>query len=157
MKIKLVVISKTDKKYLIDGIALYAQRIVRYVPFEIVEIPDLKNAKSLPVEDQKKKEGDLLLQKVEKGSMLVLLDDKGQHFTSVEFAQFVQGKMNLGLKELVFAIGGPYGFSQEVYAAASGQVSLSKMTFSHQIIRLLFAEQLYRAFTILKGEPYHHE
>ncbi len=157
MKIQLVVISKTDQKYLQEGVQEYVKRLSRYISFEFIEIPDLKNAKNLSFEEQKKKEGELILQKIEKGAEVILLDDKGKDFSSVQFSKFLQDKMNLATRNLCFVIGGPYGFSNDVYSVASSKLSLSKMTFSHQMVRLIFLEQLYRGFTILKGEPYHHE
>ncbi len=157
MKIKLLAIGKTDDKSLQALIATYQERLKHYVKFELAIIPDIKNAKNLSQKQQKEKEGLLLLSKLQAGDQLVLLDEKGKDFRSVEFSNFLQKKMNSGFKQLVFVIGGPYGFSEEVYQRAQGKISLSKMTFSHQMIRLFFTEQLYRAFTILKNEPYHHE
>ena len=157
MKIKLLAIGKTDHKQLMQLISEYQKRLTHYVRFELEIIADIKNAKNLSELQQKEKEGQLILSKIQTSGQLLLLDDKGKHFTSIEFSQFLQKKMNTGLKQLVFVIGGPYGFSEEVYKKASGKISLSKMTFSHQMIRLFFIEQLYRGFTILKNEPYHHE
>lgn len=157
MKIKLVVIGKTDERYLIDGIENYHKRILHYLPFEYQVIPDLKKTRKLSEEQQKEKEGELILGQIKAGDELILLDEQGQTFRSTEFARFLEKKMLGGLKTLVFVIGGPYGFSEAVYQKAAGKVSLSKMTFSHQLVRLVFSEQLYRALTILKGEPYHHE
>lgn len=157
MKIKLLAIGKTDDKSLQALIGTYQERLKHYVKFELAIIPDIKNAKNLSQKQQKEKEGLLLLSKLQAGDQLVLLDEKGRDFRSVEFSNFLQKKMNSGFKQLVFVIGGPYGFSEEVYQRAQGKISLSKMTFSHQMIRLFFTEQLYRAFTILKNEPYHHE
>jgi len=157
MKVSLIVISKTIQPYLRDGLQEYLQRLKHYVSFEYIEIPDLKNVKNLSHDEQKKKEGELLLRKIEQNSNIILLDEKGKHFDSLQFANFIQEKMNVGTRNLVFLIGGPYGFSEEMYKAAHSQISLSKMTFSHQMVRLIFMEQLYRGFTILKGEPYHHQ
>ncbi|WP_299583222.1 23S rRNA (pseudouridine(1915)-N(3))-methyltransferase RlmH [uncultured Sunxiuqinia sp.] len=157
MKIKLLVIGKTDQKYLQEGLADYHKRIPHYLPFEFTVIPDLKNTRKLSEDQQKEKEGELILAQVKAGDELVLLDERGQTFRSTEFARFLEKKMLGGLKNLILVIGGPYGFSEAVYQRATGKVSLSKMTFSHQLIRLIFSEQLYRALTILKGEPYHHE
>jgi len=157
VKIKVIVIAKTDQKYLVDGIQEYVQRIGRYCPFEFIEIPALKNTKNLSFDEQKKKEGELIIQKTDAQSLVILLDDKGQQYTSVQFSKFIQQKMNMGTRELVFVVGGPYGFSPDVYALAQGQLSLSKLTFSHQMVRLIFVEQLYRAFSIMNNEPYHHE
>ncbi|WP_088322924.1 23S rRNA (pseudouridine(1915)-N(3))-methyltransferase RlmH [Polaribacter tangerinus] len=157
MKIKLLAIGKTDNKNLILLIDEYKKRLKHYIKFELEIIPDLKNTKNLSEIQQKEKEGELILSKIENTDNLILLDDKGKQFTSVEFSKYLQKKMNAGIKQLVFVIGGPYGFSEKVYQKSAGKVSLSKMTFSHQMIRLFVIEQLYRGFTILKNEPYHHE
>ena len=157
MKIKLIAIGKTDDKNLIQLIDNYQNRLKHYVKFELEIIPDIKNAKNLSESQQKEKEGELILAKLQNTDQLVLLDDKGKHFTSIEFSQYLQKKMNSGIKQLVLVIGGPYGFSEAVYKKANGKLSLSKMTFSHQMIRLFIIEQVYRGFTILKNEPYHHE
>jgi 23S rRNA (pseudouridine1915-N3)-methyltransferase len=135
----------------------YQKRLAHYIKFEFKIIPDIKNAKNLSESQQKEKEGVLILKELITTDQLVLLDEKGHEFRSLEFSCFLQKKMNSGIKQLVFVIGGPYGFSDTVYKKAQGKVSLSKMTFSHQMIRLFMVEQLYRAFTILKNEPYHHE
>jgi 23S rRNA (pseudouridine1915-N3)-methyltransferase len=157
MKIKLLAIGKTDNKNLIQLIEEYQNRLKHYIKFELEIIPDIKKGKHLSEVQQKEKEGALLLSKLQNTDQLVLLDDKGKHFTSVEFSQYLQKKMNAGIKQLVLVIGGPYGFSDAVYKKSNGKISLSKMTFSHQMIRLFIVEQLYRGFTILKNEPYHHE
>lgn len=157
MKIKLLAIGKTDDKNLSALIQTYQNRLKHYIKFEFEIIPDLKNAKNLSEVQQKEKEGELLLKKIQPTDKVLLLDDKGKDFTSVEFSKFLQKKMNSGIKTLVFIIGGPYGFSDELYKKAQGKVSFSKMTFSHQMIRVFVVEQVYRAFTILKNEPYHHE
>ncbi len=157
MKIRLLAIGKTDDKSLQTLTTVYAERLKHYVRFELTIIPDIKNVKNLSQKQQKEKEGSLLLSKLQTGDQLIVLDEKGKDFRSIEFSNFLQKKMNSGIKQLVFVIGGPYGFSEEVYKRAQGKVSLSKMTFSHQMIRLFFTEQVYRAFTILKNEPYHHE
>ncbi len=157
MKIKLLTIGKTDDKNLIQLIDTYQKRLNHYINFELEVIPDIKNVKNLSKNLQKEKEGELILKKISATDQLVLLDEKGKEFRSIEFSKFLQKKMNSGIKQLVFVIGGPYGFSKEVYQKAQGKVSLSKLTFSHQMIRLFMVEQLYRAFTILKNEPYHHE
>ena len=157
MKIKLLAIGKTDHKQLMQLISEYQKRLTHYVRFELEIIADIKNAKNLSELQQKEKEGQLIISKIQPSDQLVLLDDKGKHFSSIEFSHYLQKKMNSSIKQLVFVIGGPYGFSEEVYKKASGRISLSKMTFSHQMIRLFFIEQLYRGFTILKNEPYHHE
>lgn len=157
MKIKLLAIGKTDDKHLTELIKLYQNRLKHYIKFELEIIPDIKNAKNLSEEQQKEKEGALILSKLQTTDQLILLDDKGKQYTSIEFSNFLQKKMNAGLKQLVLVIGGPYGFSEEVYKKANGKLSLSKMTFSHQMIRLFIVEQIYRGFTILRNEPYHHE
>ncbi|MCF6356632.1 MAG: 23S rRNA (pseudouridine(1915)-N(3))-methyltransferase RlmH [Draconibacterium sp.] len=157
MKITLLVIGKTDATYLKEGLNEYLKRLKHYVNFEIEVIPDIKKAKNMGVENQKKREGELILSKKKSGKEIHLFDEKGKTFSSRELAKFIEKKMLSGLKELVFVIGGPYGFSDEVYKNASSKISLSRLTFSHQMVRLLCTEQIYRAFTILKGEPYHHD
>lgn len=157
MKIKLLAIGKTDDKNLQLLIEKYQDRLKHYVKFELEIIPDLKNVKNLSETEQKEKEGALILGKVSPTDQLVLLDDKGESHHSIGFSKFMQKKMNSGVKQLVLVIGGPYGFSEAVYNKAKGQLSFSKMTFSHQMIRLFVVEQIYRAFTILRNEPYHHE
>jgi 23S rRNA (pseudouridine1915-N3)-methyltransferase len=157
VKIKLIVIGKTDQAYLQEGVTVYHKRIPHYVPFEYLEIPDIRNTRKLSEGQQKEKEGELVLSRVKDGDALILLDEKGKTFSSVEFARFLEKNMLGGTKNLVFVVGGPYGFSDAVYTKAVEKVSLSAMTFPHQLIRLIFSEQLYRALTILKGEPYHHE
>jgi len=157
MKIKLLAIGKTDDKSLHALIQIYQERLRHYINFELVIIPELKNSKNLSENQQKEKEGDLLLKEMRSTDQLILLDEKGQEYRSIEFSRFLQKKMNSGVKQLVFVIGGPYGFSDKIYRKANGKVSFSKMTFSHQMIRLFVVEQIYRALTILKNEPYHHE
>jgi len=157
MKICLLVIGKTDEAYLQKGLELFLKRIPHYIPFEMKAIPDIKNSKNLSEDQQKEKEGELILQQLSTSDELFLLDEQGIEVSSVEFARFLEKKMISGIKRLVFVIGGPYGFSGSIYSRANGKVSLSKMTFSHQMVRLIFLEQLYRAMTILKGEPYHHQ
>lgn len=157
MKISLIVIGKTDASYFVDAINEYKNRLVHYIPFEMEVIPDIKNVKNLREEQQKEKEGELILKMLQPGDYLLLLDEHGKSFTSMEFATYLERKMHVVSKRLVFVIGGPYGFSEAVYKAASEKISLSKMTFSHQMIRLIFVEQIYRAMTILNNEPYHHE
>ncbi len=157
MKIALLVIGKTDASYFIESINEYKNRLVHYIPFEMLVIPDIKNVKNLSEIQQKEKEGELILKALQPGDYLVLLDEKGKEFTSTQFATYLEKKMHTVPKRLVFVIGGPYGFSSSVYQAASEKISLSKMTFSHQMIRLIFVEQIYRAMTILNNEPYHHE
>ncbi len=156
MQIELLVIGKTNADYLQTGISDYLARLKHYVPFLLTVIPDIKNAKSLSQDQLKVKEGELLLKTVDKSDWLVLMDENGRVFSSVEFSDYLQNQMLTGRKKLIFLIGGAYGFSQDVYQRANAKVSLSKMTFSHQMVRLIFVEQLYRAMTILKGEPYHH-
>lgn len=156
MKILLLVIGKTDEDYLITGIKKYIGRLGHYVSFEMKEIPDIRNRKTLSEEQQKKAESFLLLQQLQPGDHVVLLDENGTSYTSVAFAENLEKLMASGAKRIVFVIGGPYGFAQEVYDKANAKMALSAMTFSHQMVRLIFVEQLYRAFTILKGEPYHH-
>ena len=157
MKILLLVIGKTDEKYLLEGMDKYRGRLKHYIGFDCEEIPDIKNRKSLSEAQQKKQEADLILAKLKVGDKLVLLDEKGKEYRSVEFAKYFQQQMNSGIKRLVFVVGGPYGFDASVYERSQGKVSLSKMTFSHQMIRLFLVEQVYRAMSILKNEPYHHE
>lgn len=156
MKIKLLLVGKTDSDYLSKGIDEYVKRSKHYLPFEMVIIPDLKNTKNLSEDQQKQKEGELILNQVNSGDFIVLLDENGKEFTSVDFSKFIEKRMISGLKNLVFVVGGPYGFSNEIYKQCNSKISLSKMTFSHQMVRLIFTEQLYRAMTIIKGEPYHH-
>ena len=157
MKIKIISIGKTDEKSLELLIEKYTKRLGHYIKFEFLIIPDIKNRKNLSITLQKEKEGVLLLNAIQKMDVVVLLDEKGKEYTSKLFSQFIAKKMLSGCKQLVFVIGGPYGFSKEVYQRVNQKISLSKMTFSHQMIRLFFVEQIYRAFTILKNEPYHHE
>ncbi|MDM1407863.1 23S rRNA (pseudouridine(1915)-N(3))-methyltransferase RlmH [Myroides sp. DF42-4-2] len=157
MNIKLLAIGKTDNKELQTLMNDYIKRLSFYVKFEMEIIADIKNAKNLSETQQKQKEGELILSKLAPTDFLVLLDEKGKEFTSMGFADELQKRMNAGIKTLVFVIGGPYGFSDEVYQNAKGKISLSKMTFSHQMIRLFVIEQLYRGFTILRNEPYHHQ
>lgn len=156
MTIKLIAIGKTDNYDLQSLMDDYIKRLGFYIKFSIDMIPDIKNVKNLSEEQQKQKEGVLILNKLNATDVLILLDENGKQQDSVAFSGYLQKHMNSGIKQLVFVIGGPYGFSQEVYDKANGKLSLSKMTFSHQMIRLFFIEQLYRGFTILKNEPYHH-
>ena len=157
MQIKVLAIGKTDQSAIQELIGVYSNRLGHYVRFDWEVIPDLKNTKSLSESVQKEKEGELILKKIQAQDELILLDERGKSFSSAEFAEFLQKKMNSGLRQLVFVIGGPYGFSEAVYLRAHAKLSLSKMTFSHQMIRPFFIEQLYRSFTILRNEPYHHE
>ena len=157
MKITLLAIGKTDNKQIQSLMDDYIKRLGFYIPFELEVIPDIKNAKNLSEALQKQAEGDEILKRTNTADILILLDEKGKTYTSEGFSQFLQKKMNSGLKNLIFVIGGPYGFSEEVYKRANGKVSLSSMTFSHLMVRLFFIEQLYRGFTILRNEPYHHK
>ncbi|MFN4027421.1 MULTISPECIES: 23S rRNA (pseudouridine(1915)-N(3))-methyltransferase RlmH [Flavobacterium] len=157
MNIKLIAIGKTDNKALQSLIEEYTKRLSFYIKFDVEIIPDIKNVKNLSEAQQKEKEGELILSKINPTDQLILLDENGSTFSSVAFSEYLQKKMNSGTKTLVFVIGGPYGFSPEVYQKAQGKVSLSEMTFSHQMVRLFFIEQLYRGFTILRNEPYHHQ
>ena len=156
MKIILITIGKTDNKNLKSLIEEYTKRLKYYVPFSFEVIPDIKNSKNLSEKKQRQAEGMEILKRITIADHLLLLDEKGVSFSSLAFSVFLQKKMNSGLKTLVFVIGGPYGFSNEIYSRANGKVSLSSMTFSHQMVRLFFIEQLYRAFTILRNEHYHH-
>ena len=156
MKTLLILVGKTTDKHFAAGINDYVERIGHYMPFEIVTIPELKNTKSLTEEQQKSLEGDLILKQLQPSDTVVLLDEHGRELRSLEFARWIGQKRNTA-RRLVFVVGGPYGFSKEVYARCNEQLSLSKMTFSHQMIRLIFTEQVYRACTIIKSEPYHHE
>ena len=156
MTIKLVCIGKTDKKELETLIKIYSDRLQHYIKYEFEIIPDLKKTKNLDENQQKTKEGELILSGLQNSDFVVLLDENGKQYNSASFSEYIQKRMNTGLKRLIFVIGGPYGFSDAVYSRANSKISLSKMTFSHQMVRLFFTEQLYRAFTILKNEPYHH-
>lgn len=157
MNIRLLTIGKTDSKNLQLLIDEYQKRLSFYVKFDLEIIPDIKNVKNLSERQQKEKEGALILSKIGATDHMVLLDENGKGFSSVDFAEEIQKKMNSGIKTLAFVIGGPYGFSPEVYEKAKGKIALSEMTFSHQMVRLFFTEQLYRAYTILRNEPYHHQ
>ncbi|MDR6736052.1 23S rRNA (pseudouridine(1915)-N(3))-methyltransferase RlmH [Sphingobacterium sp. 2149] len=157
MKITLLCIGKTDEKYLLEGIEKYTKRLKFYVNFSIVVLPDIKNVKSLSAEQQKDREALLILKQLQPQDFVVLLDEHGKEFRSLEFSAYLEKMMIQSVQHLVFVIGGPYGFDQKIYDRAKSKISLSKMTFSHQMIRLFFTEQLYRAFSIMKGEPYHHE
>ena len=157
MKTILLVVGKTVEQHFVTAINDYLQRTKRYLSFDMEVIPELKNTKSMTEEVQKEKEGELILKALQPGDVVVLLDEGGKEMRSIEFADYMKRKMNTVNKRLVFVIGGPYGFSSKVYAAAQEKISLSRMTFSHQMVRLIFVEQLYRAMTILHGSPYHHE
>ena len=157
MNITLLVVGKTDEKYLQEGIDVYSKRLKHYVNFDLVVIPALKDQKGATPDEVKEREAVLILKHTAKSDRIVLLDEHGTEHTSTGFAQYLQKQMNAGIRSLTFVIGGAFGFAPSVYAAASDKVSLSKMTFNHQMVRLFFAEQLYRAFTILNHEPYHNE
>lgn len=157
MKIVLLAIGKTDQPWLAEAVEVYQTRLKHYIPFEWIILPDIKNTRKLSEEQQKEEEGKALLKSLSPGDCCILLDERGVEYTSVQFASYIEKKTHTVPRRLVFIIGGPYGFSREVYGKADGKISLSRMTFSHQMIRLLFIEQLYRALTILHNEPYHHE
>lgn len=157
MNIKLIVIGKSEEKYLREAVEIYLKRLTHYINFEIVVLPDVKNAKNMSVAELKDKEAELILKHSAKADKVVLLDEKGKEYSSVEFSKYLTKQMNASVKTLAFVVGGAFGFSEKVYSQANEKLSISKMTFSHQMIRLLFIEQLYRAFTIIKGEPYHNE
>lgn len=157
MKICLLVIGKTDASFVKAGIEEYEKRVKRYLPYEMKIIPDIKNSKNMSEEVQKNKEAELILEQLQSQDFVILLDEHGKECSSVAFSRFMAQKMLSGTKRIVFVIGGPYGFAQQIYQRANDKLSLSKMTFSHQMVRMIFTEQLYRAMTIMKGEPYHHE
>lgn len=156
MKIKILLIGKTNVPYLKIGSEFYLKKLIHYCDIDYLEIPDLKQTKNISINEQKVKEGKLILQKIQSSDTIILLDEKGKTYTSVEFSKYINNYMSSSLKQLTFVIGGPYGFSDEVYKRADALISLSAMTFSHQMVRLFFLEQLYRSFTILHNEPYHH-
>jgi len=156
MKITLLVVGKTTDTHIEKLIQEYQKRLVHYVPFALAVIPELKNTKSLTSQQQKQVEGELILKYITPSTEMILLDERGSEFRSIEFADFLQKKMSSG-RDVVFVVGGPYGFSENAYQRANAKISLSKMTFSHQMVRLFFVEQIYRAMTILRSEPYHHE
>ncbi|WP_289694988.1 23S rRNA (pseudouridine(1915)-N(3))-methyltransferase RlmH [uncultured Duncaniella sp.] len=157
MKLQFIVVGKTTDKHLDVLIKDYERRMRHYLPFEMEVIPELKNTKALTADQQKSREGELIRKTLREGDHVVLLDEGGREFRSVEFASYLQQRQSVVARRLVFIVGGPYGFSQEIYALAKEKISLSRMTFSHQMVRLFFVEQCYRAMTILRGEPYHHE
>ena len=157
MKITLLTVGKTDKDWVKQGIDIYVSRLKHYIPFTINEIPELKNVSALSKDQIKVREGDLILKNVKPTDDVILMDEHGKEYTSVDFASILQRKISLEGKDMVCVIGGAYGFSEDVYKRANSKISLSKMTFSHQMVRAIFTEQLYRAFTIMRGEPYHHE
>jgi 23S rRNA (pseudouridine1915-N3)-methyltransferase len=156
LKVKLIQIGKTDTSYINEGVELYTKRILKYHPYEVFTIPDIKNSKKMTEEQQKKAEGELILKQIQSSDFLVLLDENGKTYNSLEMAKFLEGQMLQSIKQMIFVIGGPYGFDSAVYERANRKIALSKMTFSHQLVRIIFAEQLYRANSIIKGEPYHH-
>ena len=157
MKITLLTVGKTDKDWVRQGMDIYISRLKHYIPFSVVEIPELKNVSSLTKDQIKTREGELILKNVRPADDLILMDERGKQYTSVELAKVIQDKISYAGKDMVFVIGGAYGFSEAVYRRADSRISLSKMTFSHQRVRAIFVEQIYRAFTIMRGEPYHHE
>lgn len=157
MKITLLTVGKTDKDWVRQGLDIYVSRLKHYIPFSIVELPELKNVSALTKEQIKNKEAELILKNIRQTDDVILLDERGKEYTSVELARIIQDKISYAGKDIVFIIGGAYGFADSVYQRAGSKISLSKMTFSHQMVRAIFAEQLYRAFTIMRGEPYHHE
>lgn len=157
MKVKLICCGKTVDSYLIEGELNYQNRLKHYFSFERIDLPDLKNTKNLTIHQIKEEEGKLLLKQLSSNQEVILLDEKGKNYSSVEFASYLNLHFTYHFKDLVFIIGGPYGFSQSIYERANGKIRLSDMTFSHQMVRMIFLEQLYRAATINKGEPYHHE
>ena len=157
MKITLLTVGKTDKDWVRQGLDIYVSRLKHYIPFNTVEIPELKNVSALSKDQIKSKEGELILKNIRPTDDVILLDEKGKEYTSVEFARIIQDKISYAGKDIVFIIGGAYGFSETVYQRANSKLSLSRMTFSHQMVRAIFVEQIYRAFTIMRGEPYHHE
>lgn len=157
MKITLLTVGKTDKGWVKDGLDIYVSRLKHYIPFSIIEIPELKNVSALSKDQIKTREGDLILKNVRPADDLILLDERGKEYSSVEFAKVIQDMISYAGKDIVYVIGGAYGFSDAVYQRADSKISMSRMTFSHQMVRAIFVEQLYRAFTIMKGEPYHHE
>lgn len=157
MKITLLTVGKTDKDWVRQGMDIYVSRLKHYIPFSVVEIPELKNVSALTKDQIKTKEGELILKQIKPTDDLILMDERGKEYTSVEFAKVIQDKISYAGKDMVYVIGGAYGFSDAVYQRANSKISLSRMTFSHQMVRAIFVEQIYRAFTIMKGEPYHHE
>ena len=157
MKITLLTVGKTDIRWVREGLEIYISRLKHYIPFSLTEIPELKNASSLSKDQIKAREGELILKSIKPSDEVILLDEHGKEYTSMEWARNMEKRMSVSGRDMVFVIGGAYGFSDDVYSRCDGKVSLSKMTFSHQMVRTIFAEQLYRAFTIIRGEPYHHE
>ncbi len=157
MKITLLLVGKTEEQYLNEGVDIYVKRLKHYIPFSMLIIPALKNTKHLSFEQQKSSEAELILKSLQTTDFVVLLDEKGKQMTSVSFSKFIEKQMNASVSNLVFVVGGPYGVDESIKTRANLKMSLSEMTFSHQMIRLFFTEQLYRAFSIMRGEPYHHQ
>lgn len=157
MKITLLTVGKTDKNWVKEGLDIYVSRLKHYIPFSVIEIPELKNVSALSKEQIKTKEGELILKNIRNTDDVILLDERGKEYSSMELAGIIRDKMTYGSRDIVYVIGGAYGFSDAVYSRADSKLSLSRMTFSHQMVRAIFVEQIYRAFTIMKGEPYHHE
>lgn len=157
MKMTLLTVGKTDKDWVKQGLDIYVSRLKHYVPFSITEIPELKNVSSLSKDQIKAREGELILKNIRSTDDVILLDEHGKEYSSMELAKIIQDKITYGGRDIVYVIGGAYGFSEAVYQRADSKLSLSRMTFSHQMVRAIFAEQIYRAFTIMRGEPYHHE
>lgn len=157
MRITLLTVGKTDVRWVKEGLELYGSRLSHYIPFTLTELPELKNVSSLSKEQIKDKEGEAILKTLKAADEVILLDERGREYRSIELAGMIEDRLNRGGKDIVFVVGGAYGFSDAVYRRSDSMMSLSKMTFSHQMVRTIFVEQLYRAFTIIKGEPYHHE
>jgi 23S rRNA (pseudouridine1915-N3)-methyltransferase len=157
MKLALIQIGKTTEKYVMNGVDDYCGRIRKHIGFEIITVPDLKNTKSMPILEQKQKEGEKICKSISKDDWVILLDERGHEYNTLGFSDQLAKLFMLARKRVVFVVGGPYGFSDEVYERADHKLSLSRMTISHQLVRLLFAEQLYRALSVIKGDPYHHE
>ena len=157
MEIELLTVGKTTIKFVSEGIEEYVKRLKHYIPYRIAPLPDIKKNASLSAERQKEAEGDIILSKLQTSDYVILLDERGREYSSIEFSEFIEKQMVAGRKRVVFVVGGPYGFSQAVYDRADSKISLSRMTFNHEMVRLFFTEQVYRAMTILRGEPYHHE
>jgi 23S rRNA (pseudouridine1915-N3)-methyltransferase len=157
MKITLLTVGKTDRDWVRQGLDIYVSRLKHYIPFVLTEIPELKNVSSLSTDQIKTREGELILKNIRPGEDVILLDERGKQYSSMELAKVLQDKISYSGRDIVFVIGGAYSFSEAVYSRADSKISLSKMTFSHQMVRAIFAEQIYRAFTIMRGEPYHHE
>lgn len=157
MKITLLTVGKTDRDWVKQGLDIYVSRLKHYIPFSVVEIPELKNVSALTKDQIKSREGELILKSIKPTDDVILMDERGKQYTSIELARVLQDKISYVGKDIVFVIGGAYGFSDAVYERANSKISLSRMTFSHQMVRAIFAEQIYRAFTIMRGEPYHHE